>query len=119
MTETAEEFIERKNREWPGKPIPTKDIGRRGRLYWKRVAWTFRPQHTAKVFSVERLVLVDEEGERAYDHGAQLGSEEYRIAYWMLSPKTGRWTWGQYCPMIPVADLEPLLDQARAEGTIV
>ena len=37
----------------------------------------------------------------------------------MLSPKTGRWTWGQYCPMIPVADLEPLLDQARAEGTIV
>ena len=42
-----------------------------------------------------------------------------RFAYWMLSPKTGRWTWGQYCPMIPVTDLKPLLDQARAEGTVV
>ena len=33
--------------------------------------------------------------------------------------RKGRWTWGQYCPMIPAADFEALFVLARAEGTIL
>jgi hypothetical protein len=36
-----------------------------------------------------------------------------------IGNKRGRWTWGQYTPMIPSDDFELLLEQARAEGTIL
>jgi hypothetical protein len=132
MTETAEEFIARQSLKWyeerkrdrRGTLIKTKLVGNRGRQYWRRNAWTFRAQsnYGAKVFTVERLVLVDEEGQHAHPDGARRGDLEYRTGYWTVlqsGPRKGLFGWGQYCPMIPAADLEPLFEQARIEQTIV
>jgi hypothetical protein len=44
-TETYKEFIKRKGAEFKqGKPIKMKDIGRKGRHFWQREAWTFMRQ---------------------------------------------------------------------------
>lgn len=126
MTETANEFVARQRRKWEedregGKLIPTKDVARRGRLYWRRKAWTFRPQSNYREGVHRRaLVLVDEEGQRAHPDEAQTGDTEYRIGYWTVvqsEPRAGLFGWGN-CPMIPAADLEPLLEQVRGERTI-
>lgn len=49
--------------------------------------------------------------------GASVRGVEYRFGYYTVS-RSDRWSWGQYAPFIPVGDLWPLLEQARAEGTI-
>jgi hypothetical protein len=102
MTETAEQFIERKQRQWTEErdsPIRTKDIGRGSTLSWRREAWTLRPQsnYRAKVFSIERLRLIGEDGERAYADGAVVGDVEYRVGYWTVGRvgrAAGRWVCG-------------------------
>ena len=77
------------------------------------------PDH--KVFVIERLRKYGEEGEIAYV-GAQVGDVEYRIGYCIrgqIGRMNGKWTWGQYCPFIPVNDLFPLLERAKKEKTIL
>ncbi len=126
--EGAASFIERKQRQFARelerqRSIEMKDIGRQGRHHWVREAWTFRVQcnYPQKVFVVERLRLLRREGKQATEAGARVGELEYRIGYYTvgrIGRKAGRWTWGQYCPMIPAPDLLPLIEQAREEGTI-
>src|SRR4051794_5464448 len=99
--------------------VYAKDIGRCGRLVWEREAVTLREQsnNPFKVFMIERLKLVRVEGQQFRDAGARTGAVEYRIGYYTVSA-TDKWWWGQYAPFIPQADLAPLLEQARVDGTI-
>ncbi len=122
--ETYQKFIERKNKDFKNsKLIPLKDVGRKGKYFFKREDWTFLPQHNikTKVFSIERLRLVQTEGETTHTK-IKLGEVEYRIGYYIIG-KIGRakdkWTWGQYCPIIPGSDLKKLLAKAKQEGTLL
>ncbi len=129
MVESVDELIRRKNAEWERarerqKPFKTKDVGREGRHLWCREAWTWLPQHNygEKVFVIERLRNVGQEGRRAFDGGARPGDIEYRFGYWIvgrIGRAKGKWWWAQFSPLIPHRDLEPLLEKARAEGTFI
>lgn len=126
--ESAQAFIDRKNREWSidrdrGRAIRMKDIGREGWHYWVREAWTFLIQSNQpeKVLVVERIRHTHRVGKQAMPQGAVAGDREYRLGYYLvrrIRKAKGSWGWGQYSPMIPEADLRRLLDMARAEGTI-
>jgi hypothetical protein len=134
-SEAAAAFIRRKSDAWkrardklfaesPRADIRTKDIGRRGDQLWVRDAWTFRVQSNLpeKVLVIERLRNVGSGGERAYAGGARPGDIEYRFGYYIvgrIGRAAGRWTWGQFAALIPREDLAPLLEQARAEGTLL
>jgi hypothetical protein len=68
MTETYEEFIQRKNKEFLNpkkKVIKFEDVARKGEYCFEREAWTFMQQHNLgeKAFLIERLKLVKKEGE--------------------------------------------------------
>jgi hypothetical protein len=118
--ETASGFIARQKARGP-REVKTKDIGRKGSLIWTIEAETYRGQtnYPLKVFVVQRLRLTEVRGDRLRaEIGADLGDIEYRIGYYIVSG-TDKWWWGQYCPFIPKDDFEPLLEQARVEGTIL
>jgi hypothetical protein len=117
--ETADEFIARK-RATVVREFSAKDIGRRGKHLWAIEAGTYRQQSNLpeKVFSLERVRMVRRADNATYPGGAQEGDVEYRFGYYMLAPGRQRWWWGQYSPIIPAADLGPLLEQARVEGTL-
>ncbi len=115
--ETCHEFIQRKNQEYKAeKPIPMKDIGRKGKHIFIREAWTFMPQTglEEKVFVFERLKRAKIDGETVHG-GLLIGDIEYRIGYYMLGKNgrvNGKWTWGQFCPLIPKDDFRRLVAQA-------
>lgn len=121
--ETYKEFIKRKDLQFrKDLLIQMKDIERKGKFYFKREAWTFLPQYNYKdkVFLIERLKFVKkDENTRAK---TKIGDIEYRFAYYIIG-KIGKaknkWTWGQFCPIIPGQDLKKLLRKAKKEGTIL
>ncbi|MEK7516828.1 MAG: hypothetical protein AAB562_04500 [Patescibacteria group bacterium] len=122
--ETYQEFIKRKNAQFEkASLIPLKDIGRKGKFFFKREAWTFMPQHNLKnkVFIIERLRLIKKEGETSHEN-VKIGDIEYRFGYYIVG-KIGRaknkWVWGQFCPIIPAPDLNKLITKAKKEGTIL
>jgi len=127
MTETAAEFIARKNAQWEQArdvPIETKDVGRQGKHRWVREAWTWHVQHNygEKAILIERFRNVGHVGTLAFDGGARAGDIEYRFGYWIVGRvgrAAGRWTWAQFSPLIPHPDLQVLLSKARAEGTLL
>lgn len=97
-----------------------KDIAREGTHRYVREAWTFFPQSNLsedKVLVIERLRYVGSEGRVHFGGGATGGEVEYRFSYFIRRP-AGNWVFGQYAPLIPAEDLEPLLAKARSEGTI-
>lgn len=117
---TASEFIARQKARSP-RQVKAKDIGRKGSLVWEIEAESYREQtnYPLKVFVVQRLRLGEIQGDRLRAKmGARVGDIEYRIGYYIVSG-AGKWWWGQYCPFIPKEDFEPLLGQARADGTIL
>ncbi|MFA5948593.1 MAG: hypothetical protein WC806_06570 [Candidatus Gracilibacteria bacterium] len=122
--ETYLQFIARKNLEFKKKkPIKMKDISRKGFGLFEREAWTFMPQHNLeeKVFVVERLKRIGIEGKISHKY-LKIGDIEYRIGYYMIGKNgnvKGRWTWGQYCPIIPQKDFKKLIDQAIKEKVII
>ncbi len=124
--ETADEFIERKNKKFledKNKPMKVKDIGRRGKINWIREDWIFMPQtnYPEKVFVVERFRRDIIEGKTANKFGSKLGDIEYRIGYYIVGKignKKGKWTWGQYCLIIPKEDLDKLIKLAREKEVI-
>lgn len=126
MTETAEEFIARKNKEFENhktKTIKIKDIGRKGRHLWIREAWCFMPQasYAEKVFVIERFRNGGLEGESAF-WKPKANEIQYRIGYYIvgrIGNKNKKWTWGQYCPFIPKEDLDKLLTLARKNKGIL
>lgn len=125
MTETAKEFINKKEKQYlKGKTIKIKDIGRKGFSYWNTVAWVFMPQtkHPEKVFVIERL-----EFSRTERQITKFGKDEeieaqYRIGYYIvgrIGNKNKKWTWGQYCPFIPQKYLDKLLKLAKKKKVIL
>ena len=101
-----------------------KDISRKGRHRFVREAWTFMRQHnlSEKVFVVERLRKIKYEGRLAHRFMFVDGDIEYRIGYFIvgrIGGRKGRWTWGQFCPLIPARDLKKLLRKAEKERTIL
>lgn len=117
--ESFEDFLKRKK----DKLIRMKDIGRRGYYLFQRKAITSMPQHDTKekFYVVERLKLMELVGEIT-NKRSTVGQIEYRIGYYIvgrIGRAKGRWTWGQFCPMISVKDFNKLLEKAYAEGTIL
>lgn len=124
--ETAKQFIDRKNKsftEQANKLIGMKDIGRKGKFYFVRKAWTFMPQSNLaqKVFIIERLEKATTKGQITRKKNFLIGEIEYRIAYYIVSGygrTKGKWVWGQFCPIIPLSDFDKLIRKARREGTL-
>jgi len=120
---TAQDFIDKKNEQFKKiNIIRVKDIGRKGRHYFIREAWTFLAQSNLpeKVFVVERLRKESTDGTLTYSNWKK-GDIEYRIGYYIIGrigKAKGKWVWGQFCPLIPKQDLSNLLDKARKEGTL-
>ncbi|KKQ71440.1 MAG: hypothetical protein UT33_C0009G0031 [Candidatus Peregrinibacteria bacterium GW2011_GWC2_39_14] len=121
--ESSQQFISRKNQEYTKKkPIKMKDISRKGKHIFEREAWTFMTQHNLeeKVFVIERLRRIGIEGENTHKY-LKAGDVEYRIGYYMIGKNgkvKGKWTWGQYCPMIPQEDFKKLIDKAIKDKVI-
>lgn len=119
-----QEFIEKKNRDFAKNPIiKVKDIGRKGKHYLIREAWTFLPQTnlSEKVFVIERLRKESTEGSLVYSNWKK-GDIEYRIGYYIkgqIGRAKDRWVWGQFCPLIPQEDLNTLLKKAKTDGVIL
>lgn len=120
----VQDFINKKNEQFKkNNVIKVKDIGRKGKHFFIREAWTFLPQTNLaeKVFILERLRKESTEGNLAYANWKK-GDIEYRIGYFIkgqIGKAKDRWIWGQYCPLIPQDDLTKLLDKARVEGTLL
>ncbi len=124
--ESVLDFIRRKDSQFKTAKtlIPMKDIGRRGRFYFQREAWTFLPQHNLpeKVFIFERLRKVKFTGRISYGVAWKNGDIEYRIGYFIvgkINEAKGRWVWGQFCPLIPASDFDKLISKAKKEGVIL
>ncbi len=128
-TEKAAAFIRRKEQQFQHeleneKSVKMKDIGRKGRHAFIREAWTFMPQYNLpeKVFVIERLVRKSTEGDVVHRRTRKIGEIEYRIGYFIVGKNgflTGKWAWGQFCPLIPANDLLKLLKKAQQERTIL
>ena len=122
---TAEEFIKDMEKKCPGKVISMKDIGRETRLKFTVEACTLIQQNNMpeKVFIIERLRKENVDiNKLAYPHVWKVGSIEYRIGYYIIGKigkKKDKWTWGQFCPIIPQEDLDKLIKKAEKEGTIL
>lgn len=72
--------------------------------------------YPSKVFVIEWLRMHGREGDSETVGGAVTGDIEYRIGYYVIGKignRRGRWTWGQYCPLIPHGDLLPLIERAK------
>lgn len=124
--ESVANFIKRKNIQFrkENSLIPMKDIGRKGRFYFIREAWTFLPQGNLKndkVFILERLRKEKFSGNLAYGRTWKKGDIEYRLGYFIVGKigrAKGRWIWGQFCPLIPAKDFFKLITKAKKEETI-
>ena len=73
-----------------------------------------------KVFVFERLEF------HKSDVDENLGSKkegdiEYRIGYFIIGKikkRESKWTWGQFCPVIPKDDFDKLIKLAKKEGVL-
>lgn len=125
--ESVINFIKRKNAQYikaKSKLIGMKDIGRKGRFYFIREAWTFMPQHNLKekVFIIERLKKEKTEGKVTHKINYNKGEIEYRVGYYIvgrIGRAKGKWVWGQYCPLIPQKDFLKLIEKAKKEKVII
>ncbi len=122
LPESAQEFIARKEKSFKQKSlIYVKKITRDGHNVWYREACTLMPQssYPEKVFVIERLRKVEE---YISSLDPEKGEIQYRFGYFIISKygrTKGKWVWGQFCPLIPQEDLEPLLNKAKREGTLL
>ena len=127
MTETADEFVARKGAEWSrelarGKLIRMKDVNREAIHVYRRDAWTFLVQDTyAEAVNVlERLSHLETIGVPAV--AMRLPATEYRLGYFIVGRvgrASGRWTWGQFSPIMSAGDLERIVHKAQADGTLL
>jgi len=121
---TNNEFIQKKKQDvLDGQARYTaKDIGREGKKHWIIEARTMMPQtnHPGKVFVFERMKYDKSEGN--ITNKVKKGSVQYRIGYYIIGKigrMDGKWTWGQFCPTIPIEDFDKLISQAREEKTLL
>lgn len=114
VTKTAQEFINEKNQKNINKRISMKDISRKGKHTFEIVSWCFFQQVglPEKVFCIERLKHIKSEGDLAY-RGLDINREdEIRLSYYILGKignKNGKWTYGQFTPLIPCSQLDVYL----------
>jgi hypothetical protein len=116
---TAEEFIVKKNADFQkAKANEThlrfRRIDRTGTTAFVREAWTFMVQSEfpRKVFVFERIRLAEDYPKNR---------PEYRFGYYIMGEngnKKDKWTWGQFCPLIPASDFTELINQAKSHGVI-
>lgn len=91
------------------------DINPRGWHYWLTEDWEIfeqRNMHGKKAFVVERLRRIATEGKLQYPRACKKGATEYRIAYFIVTPKN-RWNFGESCSFLPVEDTGSLLKALR------
>jgi hypothetical protein len=127
VTETAREFIARKSSEWEqerarGKLIRMKDVSREAVHLYRRDAWTFLVMATyaEAVTVLERLTHLETIGVPAVP--MELPAAEYRLGYFIvgrIGRSAGKWTWGQFSPIMSAGDLQRIVEKARAEGTLL
>jgi hypothetical protein len=109
------------------KEIRMKDISRKVKHRFLREALAWHPQHNhhEKYFIIERLRYLGFIGRKkdiSNIYSAKKGNIEYRIGYYIVGKngnKKGKWTWGQYCPMIPKEDYQKLMKKAGQEKVIL
>ena len=130
--ETCKDFIKKKNKQFTedrdnGELLKFKDIGevkegeKKRYYYFKREEWTFMQQHNIdeKAFVVERLKF--DHADQEVTHKLTHGEIQYRFGYFIVGKKGNKkdkWTWGQFCPIIPEKDFEKLIKQAKKDGVI-
>ena len=71
-----------------------------------------------KAFVLEEFETYPEEIKKhvpKYEGGSDI---ELRFGYYIISPKTKRWMWAQFCPMIPKDDFNDLIEKAKEKGFI-
>ena len=114
--ESVKEFIKKKIKQFEKelkdiKLVGMKDRSRKGKFYFLRMGWTFMPQSNFKndkIFVIERLQKEKIDPELAPKKWRK-GEIEYRICYYIrggIGKTKGSWRWGQFCPIIPAADLK-------------
>ena len=123
---TAEAFIALKNKQFEDELqaakdishfVSMKDIGREGKLNFIREKWAFVPASNLsqrKVFVIEKLRKAKQTGKLAYKKSWRDGEIEYRIGYYIvgrIGRAKNRWVWGQFCPIIPLADVWRITEQ--------
>ncbi len=130
---TAKEFItQRKFKIKNGLQIKMKDIGKETKRCFTIEDSAFlickhldSEKQPFKIFIFERLRAEKPEGKVSYDtwetkKNSKHPNIEYRFGYYIIGKngnKNGRWTWGQYCPMIGHNDFIKLFD--IKEGVIL
>ena len=122
--ETRETFVRKKEEQFKEElknsiEMSMKALGGKGKNLFLREGWKFIPQYNIghrKVFVIERLRYVRTEGKPAHHTHRKKGEIEYRIGYFIIGKKGNRkrrWTWGQFCPLIPRKDLSKIFRAAR------
>lgn len=123
MKESFENFLVR-TRKGKKRTVKTKDIGRKGSHHFEIEKYTVKQQlnNPEKYFIIERLRRFKVEGKIVEHHQNNSEVVEYRIGYYIVGKngnKNGKWTWGQFTPMIPKEDFWGLIAKAKKEGTIL
>jgi len=117
---TFEEFKLAKDEQFKkerekGVLIKMKDIGREGKIVFRRLDWVFIKQSNLldKTFIIEKLRKEKCEDEISYPESWKVGDIEYRICYYIvgkIGKRKNEWTWGQFCPFIPQGDLQSVFE---------
>jgi hypothetical protein len=123
---SVETFIQQKKLKFKSgsiKPIKMKDIERKGYHFYMPIAGTYMGQssHPTKVFEILRLRRLPHIGQISRGPIRKEGDIQYRLGYYIVGKngnKKGKWTWGQYCPLIPRGDFFRLIQKAKKENTI-
>lgn len=123
---SAKEFIHQKQLKFikgQVKPIKMRDIERKGHHFYMPMAGTYMVQstHSTKVFEILRLKRFPHTGQIHRGPERREGEIQYRFGYYVVGKNGNRkekWTWGQYCPLIPRKDFLKLINKAKKEKTI-
>ena len=92
-----------------------KDIGRGGFHLYLREDWEIFEQKNMngkKAFIIEKLRMIKRSDKSHHSGGAHQGNVEYRIGYFIVTPKN-RWWWGESCPFVPESDMPNMIAALR------
>lgn len=115
--ENEEELRDRLNKK---KKVHGKYINSKDRYHFNIKRRIIIKQHNlpTKAFIFEELEIMPKEIKDHIPKYEVRGDIEHRFGYYVISPQTGRWIWGQYCPFIPPEDFKLLIEKAKEHGFI-
>lgn len=124
MKEKFDDFWKRTGKDKANRTIKTKDIGKNATVKYEVESATYMQQHNndEKYFVVERIRRKTIEGKLATPDNVKEQGVEYRFGYYIVGKngnKEGKWTWGQFTPMIPKEDFWNLIEKAKIKGVIL